>query len=103
MLHTVILAHNHPAGLAIPSSEDVTTSYSIKAALINIGIVMIDHFLVADGKCVPILRTVEKGRKKNEIQIQSQTHIQMQNCVIKAPEFELDDDFDYDLLENIDK
>ena len=88
----VILAHNHPAGLAIPSSEDVTTSYAMKAAFQTIGITMIDHFLIADGKCIPILRSVEKGRKKDEPVAQ--------NYVLKSAEFEIEDDIDYDLLED---
>lgn len=89
----VILAHNHPAGLAIPSSEDVTTSYAMKAAFQAIGITMIDHFLIADGKCIPILRSVEKGRKKDEPIAQ--------NYVLKSAEFEIEDDIDYDLLKDL--
>lgn len=89
----VILAHNHPAGLAIPSSEDVKTSYMMKAAFNTIGLTMIDHFLIADGKCVPILRSVENGKKHEKMEVQ--------NYVIRSSEFELEDDLDYELLETI--
>ena len=89
----VILAHNHPAGLAIPSSDDVQTSYTMKSAFKIIGLTMIEHFLIADGKCVPILRSAEKGRRKGELETQ--------NYVLRSAEFEIDDDLDYELLDNI--
>ena len=88
----VALAHNHPAGLAIPSTEDVKSSYMVRAAIKAIGISMIDHFLVADGKCVPIIHSVEKGTEKEEA---------LENYILKASEFEIEDDLEYDLLENI--
>jgi len=89
----VILAHNHPAGLAIPSSEDVQTSYMMKAAFKTVNITMIDHFLVADGKSVPIMRNVEKGRKRDEIETSNYVFN------LKASQFEIEDDLDYELLE----
>lgn len=46
---TVILSHNHPSGLAVPSSEDVHTTYRIAAALDTVEIVLADHIIVADG------------------------------------------------------
>lgn len=89
----VALAHNHPAGLAIPSSEDVCASYEMQAAFKAIGLVMIDHFLVTDNKCVPILKTVEKGRKREEPKTQ--------NYVLRSFDLVLQDDLDYDLLEYV--
>ncbi len=44
----VILAHNHPGGLAIPSREDLTTSWNIRDALAPMGITLMDHIIVAD-------------------------------------------------------
>lgn len=43
----VILAHNHPGGMALPSPEDVDTTRSIKSALQPMGIVLMDHIIVA--------------------------------------------------------
>ncbi len=89
----VILAHNHPAGIAIPSSDDVQTSYMMQAAFRTIGLTMIDHFLVADGKCVPIIRSVDKGYKRGDTQTP--------NYVLKSSDVELEDDLEYDLLEDL--
>lgn len=46
---TVILAHNHPSGVAVPSNEDVQTTRRIYAALAAVEIHLADHIVVADG------------------------------------------------------
>ena len=45
---TVVLAHNHPSGLAIPSAEDVQTTHRIANALQAVEITLADHIIVAD-------------------------------------------------------
>lgn len=47
----VVFAHNHPSGVAIPSNADITTTQVLERMLHNCGIRMIDHVVVADGKC----------------------------------------------------
>ena len=44
----VILAHNHPSGVALPSSEDYATTDRVKQALATVGIPLTDHIIVAD-------------------------------------------------------
>ena len=44
----VILAHNHPGGVALPSPEDLSTTARIKAALEAADIRLLDHIIVAD-------------------------------------------------------
>lgn len=46
---TVVLAHNHPSGIAVPSAEDVQTTYRVANALGTVEIVLADHIIVADG------------------------------------------------------
>ena len=46
---TVILAHNHPSGIAVPSAEDVQTTYRMANALDAVEIILADHIIVADG------------------------------------------------------
>ena len=48
----VILSHNHPSGVALPSSEDFATTDRARAALEGVGIPMVDHIIVADGDFV---------------------------------------------------
>ena len=43
---SVIIAHNHPEGIPIPSVEDELTTQKIKVALSTVGIRLIDHIVV---------------------------------------------------------
>ncbi|MDR2502306.1 MAG: DNA repair protein RadC [Oscillospiraceae bacterium] len=45
---SVILAHNHTSGIALPSPEDKTTTKRIMEALSAVDIVLADHIVVAD-------------------------------------------------------
>lgn len=45
---SIILAHNHPSGIALPSREDELTTRKIRAALETIEVTLIDHIVVAD-------------------------------------------------------
>ncbi len=48
----VVLAHNHPSGIAIPSNADIVSTQTIERTLHMGGIKLLDHIIVADGKCV---------------------------------------------------
>ena len=43
----VVLAHNHPGGLAVPSNADVQTTIQIAKALYMADITLLDHVIVA--------------------------------------------------------
>lgn len=45
---SVVLAHNHPSGVAVPSGEDVQTTRRIAAALAAVDVHLVDHIVVAD-------------------------------------------------------
>jgi len=45
---SVIIAHNHPSGLAIPSREDEAFTKALQTALDTVGIRLEDHLIVAD-------------------------------------------------------
>lgn len=49
---SVILAHNHPSGVALPSEEDYIATSRAKEALAVVGVVLTDHIIVADGDFV---------------------------------------------------
>ena len=51
---SVVLAHNHPAGLALPSPEDRDTTLVLKKALDAVSIVLVDHIIVADDDFVSL-------------------------------------------------
>lgn len=44
----VVLAHNHPSGVALPSREDISTTRYIRDALRTMNIQLVDHIVVAD-------------------------------------------------------
>lgn len=50
----VVLAHNHPSGIAIPSQEDRDTTLKLRDALDVVGVFLADHIIVADGDYVSL-------------------------------------------------
>lgn len=50
-----VLAHNHPVGLPVPSSEDIGTTMSLRDAFEAVGIQLIEHILVAGDDFTPIM------------------------------------------------
>ena len=48
----IILAHNHPSGVALPSAEDRMVTHQVMEALEPLGIRLIDHIVVADNDFV---------------------------------------------------
>ena len=54
---SVILAHNHPSGLAVPSRDDVMTTRRVAAALDGVEIVLVDHIIVADDDFVSLAQS----------------------------------------------
>lgn len=45
---SVILAHNHPSGLAIPSGDDIQTTYRIAQAMEAVDIKLVDHLIFTE-------------------------------------------------------
>lgn len=45
--YRVVLAHNHPRGLALPSNEDIIVTRDFRHALKRLEIELIDHIIVA--------------------------------------------------------
>ena len=54
---TVILAHNHPSGIAVPSGDDVLTTKRLAAALDAVEICLADHIVVADDDYVSMVQS----------------------------------------------
>ena len=55
----VILAHNHPSGVAEPSRADEMLTRALKEALALVDVKLLDHFIVA-GNATP-LSFAERG------------------------------------------
>ena len=54
---TVVLAHNHPSGVALPSSEDVQTTRRVAAARSAVEVHLADHIVVAEGDYVSMVQS----------------------------------------------
>ena len=54
----VILAHNHPSGVAEPSHADETLTQALRQALALVDIRVLDHFIVAGSG---VLSFAERG------------------------------------------
>jgi DNA repair protein RadC len=54
---SVVLAHNHPSGIAIPSPEDIHTTRRLAAALASVEIALADHIVVADDDYVSMVQS----------------------------------------------
>ena len=50
----VILSHNHPSGIALPSREDYATTQQAQDALRTIGVELLDHIIVAEDDYVSL-------------------------------------------------
>ena len=54
---SVVLAHNHPSGVALPSAEDIQTTRRIAMALSAVEITLADHIVVADDDYVSMAQS----------------------------------------------
>ena len=54
---SVVLAHNHPSGIAIPSGDDIQTTRRLAAALSAVEIKLVDHIVVADDDYVSMVQS----------------------------------------------
>lgn len=54
---SVILAHNHPSGLALPSQDDVITTQRVARALEAVDVILADHLVMADDEFVSMVQS----------------------------------------------
>ena len=53
----VVLAHNHPSGVALPSENDRAVTLLVRDALRMMDIRLLDHIVVADGDFVSMAQS----------------------------------------------
>lgn len=58
----VILAHNHPNGIAVPSREDLELTNDFSSMLSTVGIRVVDHIIVADNDTISLV-SVDKFKR----------------------------------------
>ncbi len=55
----VILAHNHPSGIALPSAIDIEITKGLISSLRQVGITLADHIIVTDDDYVSMAQSAE--------------------------------------------
>lgn len=53
----VVLAHNHPSGVALPSDEDILTTQRVAEALQAVDVLLVDHVIVAEGDYISMTQS----------------------------------------------
>ena len=64
---SVILAHNHPSGLALPSADDIQTTHRLATALDAVDVVLVDHIVVSNDDYVSIVQSKYYQPKAMEV------------------------------------
>lgn len=64
---SVILAHNHPSGLALPSAEDILTTKRLGRALHAVEITLVDHLVMADDDFVSMVQSGKYNPNENRM------------------------------------
>ena len=54
---SVVLAHNHPAGYALPSADDSDMTIRVAKALKDVDVELIDHIIFADSDFTSCMAT----------------------------------------------
>lgn len=53
----VVIAHNHPSGIALPSDQDIAITKQVKSAMLHIGVKLLDHIIIADNDYISLFQT----------------------------------------------
>ena len=82
---SVILVHNHPSGDAEPSQDDLTRTEGVIKAGEMLGIPVIDHIVIGNGKYSSVKSCLDYTSESKEITKRKQTESAI-NTLIKANE-----------------
>lgn len=56
---SAVIAHNHPGGIALPSSGDLKVTETLKRVLNDINVQLLDHIIIAGDDFVSLLQSKE--------------------------------------------
>lgn len=90
----IILAHNHPNGLLIPSAADIKATRIVDSALSFINVRLVDHVIVANNKYTSIMNKLGQLNYVSEHEEEQDTIEEMAEEE-KDIDFDCYDDFDY--------
>ena len=64
---SMVLAHNHPSGIALPSGDDVETTHRVAAALDAVGVALADHIIIAGDDYISLAQSGLYQRPDNAV------------------------------------
>lgn len=64
---SVVIAHNHPGGIALPSAKDIQTTRKIMSILNQLGIQLTDHLIYASNDYVSLAQSQSLNRDAMEL------------------------------------
>lgn len=64
---SMVLAHNHPSGIALPSGDDVETTQRVAAALDAVGVALADHIIIAGDDYISLAQSGLYQRPDNAV------------------------------------
>lgn len=70
----LVVAHNHPNGIAIPSAEDIDATLKLAELFRYMDCRLIDHFVLAGNRCTPILNGGEDKYKLTFLSEDAKSH-----------------------------
>ena len=62
----MILAHNHPSTIALPSKEDIEVTRQIDNLLDTLGVVLLDHLIICEDSHVSLFESGIIGNANNK-------------------------------------
>lgn len=62
----LILAHNHPSGVADPSNADIELTAALRTALAMVDVRILDHFIVASNVALSLEESGRKSESKSK-------------------------------------
>ncbi len=57
--HYVVLAHNHPSAILLPSSSDISTTNSVAETLKKVEVILVDHLIIGIDDYVSMAQSAE--------------------------------------------
>ena len=83
---SVVIAHNHPGGIALPSSKDIETTVQVLQLLNSLGIILRDHIIFANDDFVSMAQSPILERASKDLH---------QMFLAQSPDFFIEENHDF--------
>ena len=95
---SVVLAHNHPGGVSVPSDSDLEVTDQIKNVLEMMDVVLLEHFIFADRSFLPLIRRRYGRYRPEPIKRQTESFFYETFYDLEEGEYTINPRFDIHLM-----